>query len=278
MSARMNTARAHRYLLGEASEEECALIEQEYLEHEEALDRMAEAEEDLIEDYLSGRLDGADRARFERVYLAAPAHRVRVETMRRLKALASEGSPLPASAAPALAWTRVRRYGPWLALAAVVVLVTALSVSRLTTPEPAAEVAQASPVPPPFESEAPATDVPPAPRTFALTLSSIAVRGDAASDPVVVPPATDVLVVHLEEEIDGPALVASRAVIQTVAGDEVWRGPVSDEDALPPGVAARVDVPATSIAADDYFVVLYGLDRAGVEREMTRYFLRVRTP
>ena len=76
MRAISETARARRYLLGEASEEECASLEQEYFERQEALERIEAAEDDLIEDYLAGQLTAADRDRFERGYLSSPQHRV----------------------------------------------------------------------------------------------------------------------------------------------------------------------------------------------------------
>jgi hypothetical protein len=277
MTARTELARARRYLLGEASEEECAVIEQEYLEQEEALDRMAAAEEDLIEDYLSGRLASPDRIRFERTYLAAPNHRVRVEAIRRLTARAADSRSVNPETRTFLSWMRVRHHGPWLALAASALLVTSIALWRFATTGPAVDVAETSPTSSvPASREEPSPQPEPAVRTFAVTLSSVGVRGDTGSTGVVIPPGTDVVIVRFEPEVDGPALDATRASIQTVGGDELWQGSVTGEGDPPRGTVARIDLPAARVPADDYLVTLYGRDRSGVEREWARYFLRVR--
>lgn len=270
-------ALARRYLLGAASEQECAVIEQEYLLQEEALDRIAAAEDELIEDYLEGRLGAADRDRFERWYLSTPNHRVRVETVRRLMAHPR---------GPALAQRRVvafpsrpslRRPGPWLAAAASLVLVAALAFWRFVAvdaPAPGSRQAEAPPSLPSAPQPAPA---PSPPRTFAITVSSLGVRGGSDGDASVVPPGTDVLLIDLEREIDGGVLVPTRASIRTVGGEEVWQGAVTTSVDLPPGITARVEAPAARLPADDYVLTLFGRDRGGVDREWARYVLRLRT-
>lgn len=275
MSVTKASERDRRYLLGEGSEDECAVIEQEYLEDEGALDRIAAVEEALIEDYLAGDLAPLERDRFERKYLSTPNHRVRVETIRRLRARASAAGAVGPPARLLSAWTRVRYHGPWLALAASVLLVASLAFWRFATVSPPADVAQTmvpTPAAPPRE-----TPLPPAVNVFALTLSSAGVRGGSESAPVVVPAGTDVLVVRFEADGDGPMLTASRAAIQVVGGGEVWQGPVTHEDERPPATVARVDVPVAAVPADDYLVTLFGRDRSNVEREWARYFLSLRT-
>ncbi len=270
-------ALARRYLLGAASEQECAVIEQEYLQHEEALERIAAAEDDLIEDYLEGRLGAVDRERFERWYLSTPTHRARVETIRRLMAHPRG----PAVAAPRVVAFRPRprlgRAGRWLAAAASLVLVAALGFWRflaVDAPPAGPGQAEAPPALPATQQPAPA---PSAPRTFAITVSPLGVRGATGDDAVVVPPGTDVLIVDLEREIDGGVLAATRASIRAVGGDEVWGGAVTGGADLSPGTSARIEVPAARLAADDYVLTLYGRDPRGVEREWARYVLRIRT-
>ena len=56
MIADIESVRARRYLLGDTNDEETAVIEQKYFEDDEAVDRIAAAEDDLIEDYLAGQL------------------------------------------------------------------------------------------------------------------------------------------------------------------------------------------------------------------------------
>jgi hypothetical protein len=114
------------------------------------------------------------------------------------------------------------------------------------------------------------------PRIFAVTISPVAVRSAAETASVVVPAGTDVVALRLESEGDSGQLVARRVSMRTVAGTEVWQGPVVPDGDRTPGVAGRVNVPAARLPADDYMVTLYGVDRAGVEREWTQYFLRLR--
>lgn len=271
--------RARRYLLGEASDEECAALEQEYLEHETALDRVAAAEDDLIEDFLSGHLSPSDRDRFEKTYLSSPHHRLRVATVRRLMAQAGGLQPArPQGRKSVLSWTRVNR-GPLLALAASLLVIASVALWRsslLRRPEgeiagtPAPQAVPASP-------DRPASPPAKAPRLFALTLSPVTVRGGDETPSIAIPSGTDTLVIRFESEMDGRKLVARRASVRTVSGDELWQGPVTPDAGPPPGTVARIDVPAATLPADDYLVTLYGTDPSGVEREWARYFLRLRT-
>jgi hypothetical protein len=103
------------------------------------------------------------------------------------------------------------------------------------------------------------------------------VRSDAQAAAVVVPAGTEIVVVRFESDPENQALVPRRASIQTVSGEEVWQGPATVENNPPPGTVARIDVPTDRLPADDYVVVLYGVDEAGVEREWTRNFFPVRT-
>lgn len=277
MTANTEVARARRYLLGEATDQESMAIEQEYLEHEEAVSRMAAAEDDLIEAYLSGELSAIERERFERAYLTAPHRRVRVETIRRLMTEASRTAPARAGKGSVLAWAG--RRGPLLALAASVLVVASLALWRSAPPADRPSEIAGNPETPAAETPAvrgPGT-APAAPRLFAVTISPVAVRSDAQAAAVVVPAGTEIVVVRFESDPENQALVPRRASIQTVSGEEVWQGPATVENNPPPGTVARIDVPTDRLPADDYVVVLYGVDEAGVEREWTRNFFPVRT-
>lgn len=277
MTSTQDALRARRYLLGEASEQESEAIEQEYLGREEAVDRIAAAEDDLIEEYLAGALGLAERERFERVYMAAPHRRVRVETIRRLMEHARESAAAPVTAR-VLSWRRVRSHGPWLALAASALVVASIALWMFRpsgSRQP--EIAERLPPPATAPSGAATSPAPRAPSTFALTLSPVAVRSAGESPRVVVPPGTDVVAIQFESEADGRSLVARRATIATVGGDVQWQGPATTGSGGPAGTVARVDVPAAELLPDDYIVTLYGADRAGVEREWSQYLLSVRS-
>jgi hypothetical protein len=288
MTATPESTRARRYLLGDASDEECAVLEQEYLSDDEAVDRIAAAEDDLIEDYLANQLSPTERDRFERSYLASPHHKVRVETIRRLMALgAHAAAPAPAAAKtvpfPAPKARRVSPPSQWLALAAAVLLVTAVGLVAYTLWERQhVEIAQNQPAQPstpstPSNPAPPANTPPVTPRLFAITLPPVTVRSATESRPAIVP--ADVETIAIRLEADSPkrgTLTPKRASIRTVAGVEVWRGPVAPEPNAPATILGRLDVPAARVPADDYLITLYGTTPAGAEREWAQYFLRLR--
>src|SRR5438876_3642122 len=66
------------YLLGELSESEQADLEQRYFADSAVLDRLAQIECDLMDDYARDRLSPLMRERFEQVYLASPERRARL--------------------------------------------------------------------------------------------------------------------------------------------------------------------------------------------------------
>jgi hypothetical protein len=260
MSAGLEAARARRYLLGQATEEERSALELEYFHSDEAVDRIAAAEDDLIEDYLSDRLDPVERGSFERDYLAARNHRRRVETIRQLLASTSRTEP-----GPTMDWSRQR-----LALAAALVLFAAGSLWVFTSSrgERGVGVEKSSPTvstPPPSPGQPPTT-APAAPRVFAVSISPVTVRSAAGAPAVIVPAGTDIVALSLEGEPDGRTGAGGRGSIRTVSGDEIWQGPATVTGDLPAGVIARLDVPAARLPPDDYVVTLFG----------TQYFLRVR--
>lgn len=261
MTSEFEFARARRYLLGESTEEESSAIEQQYFRSEGALDVIAAAEDELIEDYLGNRLDPRERAMFERGYLSVPSHRRRVEVVRRL----AGGT----RAAPA----RGTRALPWIAAAAAAILVTAASLWLL---KPSGDERDAAVRNPPPTGSVPAAPAPAAPRVFAVTLSPVAVRSSTDAPAVIVPGGTDIVALHLEGDPGSQRLTAGRGVIRTVDGEEVWQGTVASAGELPAAIVARVDVPAATLAVNDYVLTLFEMDAAGVDRERQRYFLRVR--
>jgi hypothetical protein len=275
MSTMLEAARARRYLLRQASDEEAAALEQEYFEHPDALDRIAAAEEDLIEDYLSGQLSAADREHFDRAYLSVPHHRIRVETIRRLMANAAQSAPpAPRKVLPFTARRFLGSAG-MLALAASILVAAAAALWMLSPfGGRSAEVA-GSGAPQPPVAAAPAAAPASAPRVVALFVSPVAVRGASDSPPATIPEGTDVVALSLESDGDARNLTPVRASIQVVGGREVWQG-IASTTGLGPGAIARLEVPASALAANDYVITLLGADRAGRESEWAQYFLRVR--
>ena len=277
MTAVSEAARARRYLLGQASDEESATLEQEYFEHPDALDRMAAHEDDLIEDYLGGQLPAAERERFERAYLSTPQHHVRVETVRRLMALAARSAP--AAPRKILPFSPRRLMGSaWLALAASMLVVASLAMWLFSPagsrPASVAGNANQPPATTGSGSAAPAPQT--SPRVFSLVISPVAVRGAAESAAASIPAGTDLVAIDLEADVDNRNLTPRRASIRTVGGRDVWQGPVTAAAAPRPGIVGRIEVAPATLAPDDYVVTLVGADASGREMDMSQYFLRVR--
>lgn len=230
-----------RYLLGEAAESDAERLERDYFAREEALEAVAEAEEDLIDDYLTMRLAPAARQRFESHYLASPVHRKRVAFVRGLRARSVR------SARPRNVWL-----APVMSLAAalVVALMGGWFWQRGMAPG--------------------------AGSTATVTLPAILLRDGGATPEARLGAATITLVVRFEAGTL-PAPPPLDAVIRTVEGAEVWRGPAVPIEATAgqvPPLLASTDVPASALATGDYVVVLF--TRAGGDpRELQRSALRV---
>lgn len=68
-----------RYLLGELSETEQSLFEEAFVSDPQVFTQVSEVENDLIDDYVRGRLASHERQQFERHYLANSNNRQRVQ-------------------------------------------------------------------------------------------------------------------------------------------------------------------------------------------------------
>jgi hypothetical protein len=293
MNGARNCDRFRRYVLGAATDVEREAIERAYFEHAEGLDAVSAAEDDLIDDYLAGRLGGDERDRFERHYLATPGHRRRVVVVRGIRTAAS---------APSVEWRRsgAARWAAAGFAAAIVVLVvgavwsirsrtepTAVSLDRSVgqTPPPAA-------VPPgdrgsmPRDSAQPVPDLgapvptsrPVAPTVVALSISPILARGTDEPATIAIARGTDTVRLLLLGDPAERGVGRGRAIVRTVAGREVWRGSTARNAAPARGEPARADVPAALLPPDDYIVQLLEIDSSGTEVERYRYFFSVRAP
>jgi hypothetical protein len=286
-----------RYLLGDMADETCAALEQDYFTRPELFDRVWAAENDLIDRYLEGRLTPDDRSRFERYYLATPGHRARVAVARELRAAAAAAS-VAAERDSRVRWaSRVSAFQGWspvwkAAFVAALVLVAVGGTWMLRSRPGRTITVRTSPSAPgrgPSDPRAPdqsrpgeppgrTVQEPPraSPVVVAVSISPISVRGTDEAATLTVAPGTDLVVLRLEGEANGPALSRGRAVVRTVSGNEVWRGPAASEDGAQPDAPARVEIPANTLTPDDYIVELFATGPNGRESERYRYFLRVR--
>jgi len=274
-NARSNSLR--RYLLGMSTPEIPEAIEIEYFASPDALDRMCEEEDELIDDYLSGRLASDEHNAFESHYLAAPHHRMRVAVsgrLRRAATVAPEHSPQPS--ATRVPWFATLSSPAWAAGACALVLVAASAVwmIRSRSAQPSVDISTS---PPPGSGQAVQSAEPSTPRAqpivVALSVSPTSVRGSAAPATLTIPANAEVVLLRLQGEVGEAPLNSGRAVVRTVAGGEVWRGPAARGDQV--GTLARVEI-TIRLKPEDYIVELFGRDPGGREVQRHQYFFRVR--
>lgn len=254
-------ARARRYLLGLLGEDERAATEREYFQQAGELERLEDAEEELIEDYLEDRLSADEREPFEREYLASPLHRTRVDTIRQLQRRAQSLSRQRHASAT---WLRPR--GLIAAAAALLVLAVGLWMAgrqRSEAPVSAGRTQSGGSAVP--RSQAPRRyepSAPPAASVLAVELSPLSLRSAGQAPPVVIPAGTDLVDLRFEHDTEVAPPAQGTVIVTTVDGAEAWRGPLAMDAAVP-----HVRVPASALAPNDYLVNVDGLGR---------YVLRVR--
>lgn len=252
------------YLLDEMDADRREAIEASYFADPAALDRLDGAEQELIEAYLAGQLDARTRARFEQTCLTTPTRRQRLDTTRRLMS----ASPAAAPASPRARWT------PYLALAASLLIFAA--AGWWMRPFGARTGAGAEPSPVTTGAARPSLPAPPpeaAPSVLALALSPLNPRGPGATPALILPPGIATLRLDLEAVGSGPGVSRPHAMVQTVDGAEVWRGEGQGADGRQGWTVA---VPAARLMPDDYVLVLLDPGRPEANRELFRYFFRIR--
>ena len=143
-----------------------------------------------------------------------------------------------------------------------------------TTPSEPLRPEQREPAAPP-QRDAPA---PPraAPVVVAFSISPIHVRGADEPASSTIPPGTDVVRLHLQGQAGDERLERGRAIVRTVAGQEVWRGRATGLVDSQPSALARIDIPVGRLRADDYIVELLDVETSIRETEQYRYFFSVR--
>ncbi|MGH9308812.1 MAG: hypothetical protein ACRD1U_05535 [Vicinamibacterales bacterium] len=274
------------YLLGTLSDAERDAIEHGYFDQAEALDRVSAAEDDLIDDYLSGQLGAQEREQFERHYLASPRHRTRVAVARALGQRPSSAAAAPQPSSHQPGWRSiVAAWRPWpmsLQSAAAAALVVAIAAGVwLAVPDTRrSDIDRGAPSPAPRAGNAPAPPppvkaAPPAPTVLALTLRPVQTRAPGADPPTVsIDPGADVVRLELQEDPAAAPLRQGRAIVRTVDGREVTRAPVVvDPESR---TLAHMDIPASHLRPDDYIVALYESAAGRPDVERYRYFFRVR--
>jgi len=130
-----------RYVLGQLSAEETERLDELSITDDEVAWRLRATEDDLVDAYVSGRLEGETLHQFERFYLSSPRRREKVKFARSLRQVidrtSSEPPEMPPVPTPAPVRTgtgpALRSASPWTraAAAALVVASGALVVEEI---------------------------------------------------------------------------------------------------------------------------------------------------
>lgn len=239
--------RIREYLLGKASSEDSAFVEERLLGDDEFYQQLLVVEDELFDQYLGGSLPEADKEPFETYFLAAPERREKLRFTRNLKKYVKRAAPpVVVEMKPPSFWSRpVVTYS----LAAAVVLVVALV--GLTT----IQIMNAPPH---------------AGKTLAVELVPGLSRGDEGVKQISV--STDTATVELQlraPNISG--YQTYRAILQTAGGNEISR-----QDNLSASTDRVIyPVSATLLKPGDYSLKLSGLNQQKEYEDIARYNFRV---
>jgi len=276
--------RIRRFLLEDLDEEERERVEELFLTDSDTRDSVLLAEDELIEEYLEGSLQGADRERFRELFVATPQLRRKVRIAQSFRNLTkAEGSPLPTVAEsstqdrvipllskPFQSWTRRNLLMYASAAAAILVVVTVgvfwyadyrrEQARRLTVERELAELNDPSRRP-----ELPSDQV------LAVVLSPVSARSTGRS---ITPPATDgLLELSLLPEI---AKAETYTVLIQRAGSDLEFS-ISNlrlED-RPAGKVIRVRIPTRLLTRGLYSLRLNGVSADGRVVETNEYSFEV---
>ena len=224
------------YLLGRLSPDDATRFEDELLTDEAAYERLGPVEDDLIDEYASGRMSEADRRDFERSPLA---RRERVVFARALSTRARTSNvvvPFPRSR---------------IALAAAAMLVVAVGatmflLSRREDPMPTTAPRIAK------QAEPPVVPL----RVLAVTLATGRTRGgETEREVTAITP--DVATLQLRVRVHAEDIYDAYSVALRRGGTEVWRGQARAESSRGERIVIA-DVPASSLPAGTYEVRVSG--------------------
>lgn len=243
-------------LLHRLPAEAAARLEERLLLEDGFLERMQDAEYDLLDDYAADRLSAADRADVERWLLADPVGRQRARVARALRQAQSapvdpsrgETPGLPRAAAASRRWTTVV---PWAAGLAAGLLVLIFSPLRIDLgdgrPAGRASVATRGPVLP-------------APVATLVLLAEVG-RGTV---PALVPTVGEAGLVRLQAEVPDPLAGATYriALLGTDGGIRYRSGPLALQRTGPYRfVSANVD--AAMLSSAGLTIALEAVDGTG---------------
>jgi hypothetical protein len=295
-------SRLRQYLLDALDERDRRAIEEQYFSDDEAFEDVLAAEDELIDDYVTGRLSDAERERFDEAFLTTDRRRNRVAFARGFRQVVTRARVDNVSAEAAVgeqqgsiaalaAWFRAITAQQWATAAVTLVLVVsaawlALDRARLQQHIAATQAAnrdltdrtealqrQLEGERRRVESLVPERGRADGPLVASFLLTPRLVRGGADTNVVRVTSAT--ALVRLQLELEAATHPRYRPVLETVGGEQVW-----SQAAVPANVPSgtpivTIELPASLLANRDYVLTLHGEDPAGKREEVAAYAFRV---
>lgn len=305
MNAEIDKNLMRWYLLGALSEDEQDKLEAEYFADNEKFEQVWALENELVDDYVRGRLPNDERALFERNFLASPKHQARV-TIARSLLLAADASIIDSEAAAPVTrssrepwWTSMMAFlrppqliwggaiamlllaGWWflrspspekIAIATPSPVVTKTETPLPVTPSPL-PTAQPSPTvssPQPSPSSSPAAQ-PAVPSVLAFVLVGAGVRDAGKGQQLALPTGTKQ--VRLQMQLSDAEFARYQVRLREVDGAEIFNQSSLPLSTNKKSVAAMI--PATKLSPGDYVVTLSGVSQTGEAEDVNKYFLRV---
>ncbi len=239
-----------RYMLGSVLEAERAQVEEKLFHDDSAFALLEETEDELIDDYLLGRLSKQERRQFEEHFLDSPRRRERLAATRLLL------RPRP------------RRSFIWAAAASILVAGLGLllyrqvelggEVERLT-----AELRRERDALALLDKEIAGLRQPAA-ATISFLLRSGLTRAAARPVRIAIPAGEHLVQLDLERPEAAAAPSSFRIRVETVDGSQIWsqEGP-------------RATIPSSLLPPNDYVLTLLGAGSGGVLEEIADYSFRV---
>lgn len=259
---------ATAYLLGELPESERERLEEKFVVDESVFEELVAAEEDLIDDYVRGKLSDRQRRLFEREFLSTG------ERMRKLAAarvFIAQIDKQPRT--PSRRWLLPRTWVPAAAAASLLCIVGAWWLAHRQEAHPAALPVQVT------RSQTPDTQLPAAPErrlteqhapvTVAFLLTPGLLRDDERRQPLRMPPGAQQ--VRLEAPLESTDFRAYRAALRTAEGSDVF----AVAEVAPHGGRVAIVVPAVKLKPGDYILSVYAIGDGSTPEPVAEFVFRV---
>jgi hypothetical protein len=256
-----------RYLLGWLGQEEQETLEKRLLTDDEYFEELLMAEDELVDDYISGALSESERERFEQHFLAAAERQQKLGFARALNKYVTVDRLKPSSPATARRQSDSfwRRFVPaslhaqkpllGVSLAALLIIICGVSwlvVKNMRLQNQSGQGASAA---------------------VALSLSPGLTRGAGEIKKLAI--TADTSTVELRLELIRDEYQLYRAIVQTDEGKEVFTADKLTPETVATRRAVIVNLPARLLSSGDHRVKLSGIAANGVSEDVDTYYFRV---